>query len=67
MLHNPTGPTLLGFDVIWVGTVLAGVAAIAVMLASYRSDRVAWRGQILRATRPRLAPASDTSGASWTR
>ncbi len=30
--------------------------SVAVMLASYRSDRVAWRGQILRATRPRLAP-----------
>ncbi len=30
--------------------------SIAVMLASYRSDRVAWRGQILRATRPSLAP-----------
>ena len=35
MLTNPSGPTLLGFDVIWVGTVLAGVAAIAVMLAIY--------------------------------
>ncbi len=30
--------------------------SIAVMLASYRSDRVAWRGQILHATRPRLVP-----------
>ena len=30
--------------------------SITVMLASYRSDRVAWRGQILRATRPRLSP-----------
>jgi tight adherence protein C len=35
MLHNPPGPTLLGFDVIWVGTILAGVAAAAVMLAIY--------------------------------
>ncbi|MEO6715631.1 MAG: type II secretion system F family protein [Novosphingobium sp.] len=35
MLHNPAGPTLLGFDVIWVGTILAGVAAIAVMMAIY--------------------------------
>ena len=26
MLNNPAGPTLLGFDVIWVGTLLAGVA-----------------------------------------
>ncbi len=46
---------------------LRDLMSIAVMLASYRSDRVAWRGQILRATRPSLAPASDTSGASWTR
>ena len=46
---------------------LRDLMSIAVMLASYRSDRVAWRGQILRATRPHLAPASDTSGASWTR
>jgi ceramide glucosyltransferase len=30
--------------------------SIAVMLASYRTDRVAWRGQVLRATRPRLSP-----------
>jgi len=30
--------------------------SIAVMLASYRSDQVAWRGQVLRATRPRLTP-----------
>jgi tight adherence protein C len=40
MLHNPTGPTLLGFDVIWVGTILAGVAAIAVMLAIYAAITV---------------------------
>lgn len=32
--------------------------SIAVMLASYRSDRVAWRGQILRATRPSLGPVN---------
>ena len=30
--------------------------SIIVMLASYRSDRVAWRGQQLRATRTRLVP-----------
>ena len=35
MIDNPTGPTLLGFDVILVGTILAGVAALAVMLAIY--------------------------------
>jgi tight adherence protein C len=40
MLTNPTGPTLLGFDVIWVGTVLAGVAAAMVMLAIYAAITV---------------------------
>ena len=35
MINNPSGPTLLGFDIIWVGTILAGVAAAAVMLAIY--------------------------------
>jgi len=30
--------------------------SVVVMLASYRSDRVAWRGQQLRATRPSLVP-----------
>jgi len=30
--------------------------SVAVMLTSYRSDRVAWRGQTLRATRPSLSP-----------
>jgi ceramide glucosyltransferase len=32
--------------------------SIAVMLASYRTDQVAWRGQILRAKGPGLAPGS---------
>ena len=35
MINQPTGPTLLGFDVILVGTLLAGLAAFAVMLAIY--------------------------------
>lgn len=35
---------------------LRDALSVAVMLASYRSDRVAWRGQTLRATRPVLAP-----------
>ncbi|HOB12805.1 MAG TPA: type II secretion system F family protein [Novosphingobium sp.] len=35
MLNTPPGPTLLGFDVIWIGTVLAGLAAMAVMFAIY--------------------------------
>ncbi len=35
---------------------LRDLMSIVVMLASYRSDRVAWRGQVLRARRPRLTP-----------
>ena len=32
MFNTPAGPTLLGIDVIWVGTILAGVAAAAVLV-----------------------------------
>jgi len=35
MIQTPPGPTLLGIDVIWAGTILAGLAAIAVMFAIY--------------------------------
>ena len=35
MISNAPGPTLLGFDVIIVGTLLAAVAALAMMLAIY--------------------------------
>src|SRR3954467_10136198 len=31
----PTGPTLLGFDVIWIATMLSAVATFAVLLAIY--------------------------------
>ncbi|GMN13117.1 type II secretion system F family protein [Altererythrobacter sp. MTPC7] len=40
MLDNPQGPTLLGVDVLLVGTLLAGVAAMAVMLAIYAAVTV---------------------------
>jgi tight adherence protein C len=36
----PTGPTLLGFDVIWIATVLSAVATFAVMLAIYAATTV---------------------------
>ena len=36
----PTGPTLLGVDVIWVATVLSAVATLAVMLAIYAATTV---------------------------
>ena len=35
MLNAPPGPTLLGFDVLWIGSILAGFAAMAVMFAIY--------------------------------
>ena len=40
MLHTPPGPTLLGFDVVFVGTCLVAVAAMAVMLAIYAAITV---------------------------
>ena len=40
MLNTPSGPTLLGVDVIWVGSLLAAVAAVAVMLAIYAAVTV---------------------------
>ena len=40
MLDNPAGPTLLGVDVLLVGTILAGVAALAVMMAIYAAVTV---------------------------
>jgi tight adherence protein C len=36
----PTGPTLLGFDVIWIATILSAVATFAVMLAIYAATTV---------------------------
>jgi len=35
MLNSPPGPTLLGFDVLWIGSILAGCAAVAVLFAIY--------------------------------
>lgn len=40
MLTTPSGPTLLGIDVIWVGSLLAAVAAAAVVLAIYAAVTV---------------------------
>jgi tight adherence protein C len=40
MLHNPPGPTILGFDVILIGTILTAVAAIAIMMAIYAAVTV---------------------------
>ena len=36
----PSGPTILGFDVIWIATMLSAVATFAVMLAVYAATTV---------------------------
>jgi tight adherence protein C len=36
----PSGPTILGFDVIWIATLLSAVATFAVMLAIYAATTV---------------------------
>ena len=67
MLNTPSGPTLLGFDVIWVGTILAGVAAVAVMLAIYAAitvrDPMAKRVKALNDRREQLK-AGIVTGSS---
>ena len=58
MINQPPGPTLLGFDVIVIGTILAGVAAAAVFLAIYAAitvrDPMAKRVKALNARREEL-------------
>ncbi len=58
MLNTPPGPTLLGFDVIWVATILATVAAIAVIFAIYTAitvrDPMARRVKALNERREQL-------------
>jgi tight adherence protein C len=55
---TPSGPTLLGFDVILVGTLLAAVAALAMMMAIYAAvtvkDPMAKRVKALTARREEL-------------
>ena len=65
MINQPSGPTLLGFDVILVGTLLAGLAAFAVMLAIYAAvtirDPMAKRVRALEARREQLKAGIVTS------
>jgi tight adherence protein C len=53
-----SNPTLLGFDVIWVGTILSGIAAMAVMIAIYAAlsvrDPMAKRVKALNDRREQL-------------
>ncbi|ALE17217.1 Type II /IV secretion system protein TadC, associated with Flp pilus assembly [Altererythrobacter epoxidivorans] len=67
MLEQPTGPQLLGFDVILVGTILAGLAAMAVMFAIYTAvtikDPMAKRVKSLNDRRDELKAGIVTSSA----
>ena len=66
---NPqsTGPTLLGVDVIMIGTILAGIAGFAVMLAIYAAvtvkDPMAKRVKALNARREELKAGIVTATA----
>jgi tight adherence protein C len=65
---NPAnGPTLLGVDVILVGTILVGIAAVAVMLAIYAAitvkDPMAKRVKQLNARRAELKTGMITAGS----
>ena len=67
MLHTPPGPTLLGFDVVFVGTCLIAVAALAVMLAIYAAvtvrDPMAKRVKALNERREYLKAGIVTGSA----
>ncbi len=67
MINSPPGPTLLGFDVIAVGTILAGLAALAVMMAVYAAvtvrDPMAKRVKALNARREELKAGITTATA----
>ncbi|QIQ86867.1 type II secretion system F family protein [Erythrobacter sp.] len=58
MINQPPGPTLLGFDVVLVGSILAGIAALAVLFAIYTAvtikDPMAKRVKSLNARREEL-------------
>ena len=58
MTQTPPGPTLLGFDVIWVATMLAVIAALAVCFAIYTAvtvrDPMARRVKALNERREQL-------------
>lgn len=65
MINQPSGPTLLGIDVIMAGTILAGMAAFAMMLAIYAAvtirDPMAKRVKALEGRREQLKAGIVTS------
>jgi tight adherence protein C len=67
MMNTPPGPTLLGVDVIWVGSILAGLAAVAVLFAIYTAvtirDPMAKRVKSLNERRDQLKSGIITQTA----
>ena len=67
MLNTPPGPTLLGIDVLFVGTCLVAVTAMAVMLAIYAAvtvrDPMAKRVKALNERREHLKAGIVTGSA----
>jgi tight adherence protein C len=67
MTISPTGPTLLGIDVIWAGTVLAGLATLAMVFAVYAAvtirDPMAKRVKALNDRREQLKAGIVTQSA----
>lgn len=67
MLEQGSGPTLLGFDVVLVGTILVGVAAFAVIMAIYAAvtvkDPMAKRVKALNDRRDELKSGIVTGSA----
>jgi tight adherence protein C len=67
MLNTPPGPTLLGFDVYLIGSILVAVAAMAVMLAIYAAvtvrDPMAKRVKALNERREQLKAGIVTASA----
>jgi tight adherence protein C len=67
MMDTPAGPTLLGVDVILVGSMLAGIAALFVMIAIYSAitikDPMAKRVKALNERRDQLKAGIVTATA----
>ena len=62
---NPAGPTLLGFDILWVATMLSAVAMLALLFAIYMAmtvrDPMAKRVKALNERREQLKAGIVTS------
>ncbi|MFC4294546.1 type II secretion system F family protein [Novosphingobium tardum] len=67
MLNSSPGPTLLGFDVIWVGSILVAMATMAILLAIYAAvtvrDPMAKRVKALTERREQLKSGLMVSNA----